>query len=111
MNEALLQFIWQNSLYNGTQLSTVAGEPLTVVHCGMLSKDAGPDFLEARVKIAETILVGNVELHIKSSDWVKHGHRTDAAYQNLILHVVYENDLVDAAVNTPVLVLKDHISA
>lgn len=110
MNEALFQFIWQYSLYNPFGLQTPEGEPVTVVHCGKLNRDAGPDFLEAKVKVGYTLLVGNVELHIKSSDWLKHGHQHDAAYQNLILHVVYDNDEPDVAENTPVLVLKKHVS-
>jgi Protein of unknown function (DUF2851) len=109
MNEALFQFIWQYSLYQPTALQTAAGEPLTVMYCGKLNRDAGPDFLEGKIKIGSTILVGNIELHIKSSDWLRHGHQHDAAYQNLILHVVLENDVPDAAGNTPVLVLGHHI--
>src|ERR1700739_985496 len=109
MNEALLQFIWQYSLYQPAGLHTADGEPLTVVHCGRLNKDAGPDFTEGKVKIGTTTLVGNVELHIKSSDWLRHGHQNDAAYKRLALHVVYENDVADVAGNTPVLELKKHI--
>lgn len=111
MTEALFQFIWQYSLYKGTNLRTADGEPLSVLHPGKLNKDAGPDFLESRVKIGNTTLVGNVELHVKSSDWLKHGHQHDAAYSNLVLHVIYEDDAPDAAGNTPVLLLKDHVPA
>jgi len=110
MNESLFQFIWQHSLYNPFGLQTPAGEPVTVVSGGKLNRDAGPDFLEARIKVGSTLLVGNVELHIKASDWLRHGHHRDMAYQNLVLHVVYENDVADVAANTPVLVLKNHIS-
>ncbi len=109
MNEALFQFIWQYSLYQPGGLHTVSGEPLTVVYCGKLNRDAGPDFLEGKIKIGNTILVGNIEHHLKSSDWLRHGHQNDAAYQNLILHVVYENDVKDVAGNTPTLELKNHI--
>lgn len=111
MNEALFQFIWQHSLYKVTGLKTAGGEDLTVIYCGRLNRDAGPDFLEAKIKIGDTILVGNVELHVKASDWLRHGHQHDAAYKNLVLHVVYENDVADAAGNTPTLELKDHIPA
>lgn len=111
MNEALLQFIWQHNLYRVTGLQTTDGEPLTVMYCGRLNKDAGPDFAEAKVKVGNTILVGNIELHVKSSDWLKHGHQNDAAYKNLILHVVYEDDAAHVAGNTPVLVLKGLIPA
>jgi uncharacterized protein DUF2851 len=110
MNEALLQFIWQYSLYQPAGLHTADGEPLHVIYSGRLNKDSGPDFLEAKVKIGNTILVGNIELHIKSSDWLKHGHQHDDAYKNLVLHAVYDNDVAGAAGNTPVLELKDHIS-
>ncbi len=109
MNEALFQFIWQYSLYQPSGLHTADGEPLTVIYPGKLNKDAGPDFLEGKVKIGNTILVGNIELHIKASDWLRHGHQNDAAYQNLILHVVFENDVKDAAGKTPVLDLNAHI--
>ncbi len=110
MNEALLQFIWQHSLYNGTGLNTTTGDALTIIHCGRLNRDAGPDFLEAKIKVGNTILVGNIELHIKASDWLRHGHQDDAAYKNLILHVVYENDAADIAANTPTLELKGQIA-
>jgi hypothetical protein len=109
MNEALFQFIWQHSLYKVTDLHTADGEPLTIVYSGKLNRDAGPDFLEGKIKIGNTTLVGNIELHIKSSDWLRHGHQHDAAYQNLILHVVYENDVKETAGNTPVLELKNQI--
>ena len=109
MNEALFQFIWQYSLYNPAGLHTAGGEPVTISHSGKLNRDAGPDFLDGRIKIGNTKLAGNIELHIKAGDWLKHGHQHDAAYKNLILHVVYENDVPDAAGNIPVLELKNHI--
>ncbi len=109
MNESLFQFIWQYSLYQVSGLQTAAGESLTVIYGGKLNKDAGPDFHEGKIKIGNTILVGNIELHIKSSDWLRHGHQDDAAYKSLILHVVFENDIPGVAGNTPVLVLKDHV--
>lgn len=111
MTEALLQFIWQHSLYAPANLLTATGEPVTVLHPGRLNKDAGPDFSEARIKIGNTTLVGNVELHLKSSDWLKHGHQNDPAYQNLVLHVVYDNDVENIVPNTPVLKLGDRIPA
>ena len=111
MTEALLQFIWQHSLLSPADLQTTAREPLTIIHPGKLNRDSGPDFLEGRIKVGNTTLVGNIELHIKSGDWLKHGHQDDAAYHNLILHVVYEDDLADVAGNVPVLVIKDKIPA
>jgi len=110
MNEALFQFIWQNNLYVTTDLQTTDGEQVTVIYSGRLNRDAGPDFCESRVRIGNTTLVGNVELHLKSSDWPKHGHQIDPAYQNLILHVVFEDDMPGvAAGHIPVLEMKDNI--
>lgn len=110
MNETLLQFIWQHSLYNTIDLVTTAGDALTVIAPGRINRDAGPDFLEAKIKVGTTMLVGNVELHTRSSEWLRHGHQNDPAYQSLILHVVYQNDIVDVAPNTPTLVLEQHIA-
>jgi hypothetical protein len=110
MNEKLLQFLWQHSLYNTVGLRTTSGDELVVIHPGRLNRDSGPDFGEARVKVGSTTLVGNVEIHVRSSDWVKHGHDDDPAYRNLVLHVVYENDIDHAPANTPVVVLSSAIT-
>lgn len=109
MNESLLQFIWQHSLYNPHGLCTTDGEPLTVIHAGRLNTHAGPDFCDARIKIGTTTLAGNVELHTRSSDWNRHGHQHDAAYNNLALHVVYERDSENVSNGIPTLELKAHI--
>lgn len=93
MNENLLQFIWQFRLYNNSKpLLTNEGKEAIVIHCGQHNKDAGPDFSEAKIKIGNTTWVGNIEIHLKSSDWKKHQHQTNKNYSNLILHVVYEHD-------------------
>ena len=109
MNEALLQFIWQYSLYKPGELQTVQGEKVNVIFPGKLNRDAGPDFLEAKIKVGNTTLAGNIELHINSSDWLKHGHQNDPAYKNLILHVVYKNDTQSTGVHTPLLEIAKHI--
>ena len=109
MNEALLQFIWQYSLYHPAGLISTDGEVITVVHPGRLNRDSGPDFTEAKIKVGDTLLVGHVELHINSSDWLKHGHQDDAAYHNIILHVVYNDDIGKVADNVPVLELARYI--
>ena len=112
MQESLLQFIWQYSLYTAIDLRTQRGEPITIAHPGTLNRDAGPDFLKARIRIADTTLVGHVELHVHSSDWLKHGHAGDDAYRNIVLHVVYTDDAPHAAGNAvPVLCLGPHIPA
>jgi hypothetical protein len=109
MKERLLQFIWQFQYYNRTELQTQNGESLQVIFPGQYNTNQGPDFLEAKISINKTILVGHVELHLQSSQWYAHRHDTDSNYRNVILHVVLEDDLpVDEYI--PVLVLKDRIS-
>lgn len=105
MQESLLQFIWQYSLYSPAGLRTTDGEPVTIVHPGKRNTDAGPDFTEARIRIGPALFIGQVELHVHSSDWERHGHRQNAAYRNIILHVVYRDDRPGIAGNTPVLEL------
>lgn len=111
MQEKLLQSVWQYSLYNPGSLVTDNGETITIIHPGRYNTNAGPDFLEAKVRIGDTTLVGHVELHINTSDWNKHGHDNDGAYQNIILHVVYNNDKGRVVAHTPVLELAQHIPA
>lgn len=107
-NEELLQFIWQFQYFNHSHLSTTAGEPVHIIHQGTVNKDQGPDFSNARIRIGDTVLAGTVELHLKTSDWKKHGHSSDHRYDNVILHVVFEND--EEISNIPVLELQPHIS-
>lgn len=92
MTEALLQYIWQHRHYSAAALLTITGEPVQVLRTGSFNTNQGPDFLDARIKIANTEWAGNVELHIYSSQWEQHGHSSDAHYQNVILHVVWKND-------------------
>lgn len=92
LTERLLQFIWQFQYFNTTSLFTTAGEVLQVLQAGAFNTNQGPDFSGAKVKIGDTIWAGNIELHILASDWLKHQHQTDERYQNVILHVVWEND-------------------
>lgn len=110
MNEYLLQYIWQNSLYQTGDLKSADGEAVTIINPGRRNTDAGTDFLEAKIKIGETLWAGNVELHVKTSDWEKHRHDEDARYSNIILHVVYNHD-GSAAGNHAILELKPHISS
>lgn len=92
MNEQLLQFIWKFRLFDSTHLFTTSGEPVEVIQAGIRNTDSGPDFTNARVKVGDTMWAGNVELHVKSSDWFRHSHQNDKSYSNVILHVVYEHD-------------------
>lgn len=110
MKEDLLQFIWQYKLFDHSQLLTVSKLPIEILNPGELNKDSGPDFFNAKIKIGNIILAGNVEIHVNANDWHKHGHQNDAAYKNIILHVVYKNDSKPSVENCEVLELKKHIS-
>lgn len=90
MNEKLLHFIWQFRLFNATGLTTTTGETVELVKTGTLNRDAGPDFTNAKIRIGKTLWAGNVEIHINANDWYTHKHQQDEAYNNVILHVVYE---------------------
>jgi Protein of unknown function (DUF2851) len=94
MSEELLQFIWQNRLFDKDSLFTHTGEKIEVIHVGNRSNNSGPDFINSRIKVGETIWAGNTEIHVQSSDWFKHGHNEDKAYDNVILHVVKKNNAV-----------------
>lgn len=113
MTERLLQFIWQFQYFNTVTLQTEAGEGLQVIKPGFLNCNQGPDFLEASVKIGAVVLVGNIELHVKSSDWTRHFHSSDKNYFNIILHVVWENDAIIKDVygnELPTLVLQNLVA-
>ncbi|WP_113653687.1 DUF2851 family protein [Pedobacter namyangjuensis] len=90
--EEFLHFIWQFRLYEYKNLVTTAGETVEVLQQGGLNKHAGPDFGNAKLIISKTTWVGNVEVHLKSSDWLLHQHQHNEAYENVILHVVLEDD-------------------
>jgi len=92
MTEKLLHFIWQFQYFNKRQLQTINGEDLYILYPGIANTNQGPDFSEAKIKIESTILVGNIELHIHSSDWLHHAHSEDCNYNNVILHVVWQHD-------------------
>jgi Protein of unknown function (DUF2851) len=110
MTERLLQFIWQFQYFNSAALQTATGALLQIIQSGQYNTNQGPDFLEARIKVDDTMLVGNIELHINASDWNKHRHNDDANYNNVILHVVWCNDISQLSSRVPVLVLQDRIA-
>ena len=113
MKEELLHFIWQSKTLLKQTLNTASGEPLQVIHTGSLNTDAGPDFFNAKIKIGETVWAGNIEIHIKSSDWKNHNHQSDEKYNNVILHVVYHHDIEIYYANgnpIPCLQLRNYIS-
>jgi hypothetical protein len=101
--EEFLQYIWENRLFYTDDLTTTSGEPVEVIKPGQRNRDSGPDFFNAKIKIGETVWAGNVEIHKKSSDWQKHNHQNDMAYDSVILHVVETDDLpVKRANNKPI---------
>jgi hypothetical protein len=93
MNEDIIHFVWKHSsaLFKG--LKCYPNGEIEVISPGEHNFDSGPDFFNAKVKIGNTIWAGNVEIHVKSSDWNKHKHNVDEAYNNVILHVVANNDV------------------
>jgi len=92
MNEELLQFIWRYRYFNHSGLQTISGNHLKIEYSGLLNTNQGPDFLDAKIYIDDILLAGSVELHVKSSDWIRHHHSNDIRYSNVILHVVWEYD-------------------
>lgn len=108
MTEDFLHYLWQNQLFT-SQLLTSDKDPITILRTGYHNFNAGPDFSDAKLTIGQTLWAGNVEIHVNASDWFKHGHQFDAAYDNVILHVVYNNDLKEVQSKMPVCELKNHI--
>ncbi len=112
MREEFLHFIWLYQLFDHSRLKTDEGEILLILQPGILNTHSGPDFSESRIRIGENIWVGNVEIHIKSSDWYAHNHHLDKAYNNVVLHVVYEDEspkVVKEKPNIPVFNLKGRV--
>jgi hypothetical protein len=92
LNEKLLHFIWHHGHFDKASLSTSDGRPMEIIDSGMPHLDQGPDFRDARIRMGDTLWIGNVEIHVRTSDWCRHGHDADRNYRNVILHVVWEND-------------------
>jgi len=90
MNEKLLYFIWKFRLFDQYGLTDTDGEPLELIHPGIQNTNSGADFQQGKIKIGKTLWAGSIELHLNSADWFAHKHETDKAYNNVILHVVYE---------------------
>lgn len=94
MNEEFLNYLWLNKLLEFKKLSIKdSAESIDIIDAGSRNTDSGPDFFNAKIKIDSTIWAGNIEVHVKSSDWKMHKHQKDISYDNIILHVVYEDDL------------------
>lgn len=89
--EEIFQILWGSRML-GIPLSLENGESVRVIDPGTLNRNSGPDFFNAKVKIGDKVWVGNIEIHMKASDWHRHGHDSDPAYENVILHVVALSD-------------------
>ena len=90
--EDLLHHVWKFRLFKRQKLQTTEGEVIEIIKPGFHNRNAGPDFENAKIKIGDTLWVGNVEIHLNSSDWYRHQHHRDMAYDNVILHVVSKHD-------------------
>jgi hypothetical protein len=112
--EDFLHYVWKFRLFERESLLTTTGETVEIFSAGLQNSDAGSDFHNARLRIGDTTWAGNVELHLKSSDWHKHGHTSDNANNSVILHVVYSDDepiVVSDGRRLPTLELHDRIPA
>ena len=87
-----MQYVWQHRLWPRTHLRTVDGRPVQIIDPGRLNTDAGPDFFNAKVSIGGHTWAGDIEIHVRASDWHRHGHDGDPAYDSVILHVVDRDD-------------------
>jgi hypothetical protein len=112
MKEDLLHYVWRLRRFEQKGLQTTTHEPIEIINPGIHNHDAGPDFLNARIRIGDTLWAGHVEMHLKASDWYRHQHQEDDAYRNVILHVVLEEDVPVQIGNTrlPCLEMKKLLS-
>lgn len=92
MKEAYLHYVWKTKQFDRTSLQTTEGESVEIIYPGDYNRDSGPDFFNAKLKIGGQLWSGNVEIHVKASDWNRHRHQEDAAYNSVILHVVHDAD-------------------
>ncbi|MDW3195291.1 MAG: DUF2851 family protein [Cytophagales bacterium] len=112
MDERFLHYVWRFQQFDAGNLFSTSNEAVSIYHPGTLNHNSGPDFSEARLRIGPMEWAGQVEIHLRSSDWLRHGHQSDAAYHNVVLHVVYEHDKTISNLDgspIPTLELKDRI--
>ena len=113
MKEDFLHYLWKFKKFDTFKLLTVNGEEITIINGGQYLQLAGPDFFNAQISIGNQKWAGNVEIHLKSSDWYAHHHERDSAYENVILHVVWEHDTAIFRSNNteiPVLELEKYVA-
>lgn len=90
--ERLMQYVWQHKLWPAVEMKTVDGRSVRVIDQGLLNTGPGPDFFNAKVIIDREMWSGNIEIHVRASDWYRHGHDKDRAYDSVVLHVVASDD-------------------
>ncbi|MEQ6123324.1 DUF2851 family protein [Pseudotenacibaculum sp. MALMAid0570] len=93
MKEDFLHYVWNYQLLDSSRLKTTCQQSLSVIHTGIYNSDSGPDFSCGRIRIENQLWIGNIEIHLKSSDWYFHNHETDDNYDSVILHVVWSHDV------------------
>ncbi|NER12324.1 DUF2851 family protein [Leptobacterium flavescens] len=93
MKEEFLHYLWKFGRFENTNLYTTRGERLQIFSVGVHNHNSGPDFFNAKISLDDQLWAGNVEIHLRSSDWYAHHHQKDKAYDNVILHVVWEDDI------------------
>lgn len=112
ITEQFLQFLWHKKLINSDNLKCNKGFPVEILDYGEWNHNQGPDFLFVKLKYQDIIFFGNVEIHVKSSDWISHHHDLDSNYQKIILHAVFYDDMTLNTIeskNIPTLVLSNYI--
>lgn len=92
MQEDFLHYVWKYKKIELFNLQTACSKPVELLSCGIQNHNSGPDFFNAKISIDSQVWAGNVEIHVKSSDWYLHNHEEDSNYDNVILHVVWEDD-------------------
>ena len=93
MQEDFLHYIWNFKKFNFRNATTVDGQPVVIINGGTANLNAGPDFFNAKIQIGDQMWAGNVEIHVRSADWYSHQHETDPSYDNVVLHVVWEDNM------------------
>ena len=114
MQEDFLHFLWRYQKFVSTNLKTTSGLPVIIEFSGTHNTLAGPDFLNGKLRIDGLLWNGPIELHLKASSWYHHRHHNDAAYDTVILHVVWEDDIEISLASgklMPTLRLSDYVAA
>ena len=101
--EELLHYVWKHKLFALKPLQTTDGQPIEIIDPGLANMHAGPDFFNAKIKINDVTWVGNIEIHQQASDWFRHNHHLDPAYDSVILHVASDIDATPTRSNGEVI--------